>query len=203
MANILKKPAPSFTTTAVISEEFKDVSLHDYRGKYLVLFFYPMDFTQVCTSEILALSDRMEEFTQRNCDVLGVSCDSHFTHLAWIQKLKRERDLVDISIPLLADKAGKVASQYEVYNAEQGVSCRAFFVIDKEQLIREMCINDCPVALSVDELLRLVVTLQNADERVQVCADETSAQDKRGLKRRMLDQEDNEVGLKTSKTAAS
>lgn len=195
MAHLIGKPAPSFTTTAVLRQEFHNVSSEDTRGKFLVLFFYPMDFTRVCASEIAALSEQIAEFEQRSCKVLAISCDSHFTHLAWIKKLLDEKDLVDVNIPLLTDKNGKIARDYGVYNDEQGVSSRAFFLIDKMQVVRDMSINDRPVARSVEELLRLIDILGSEDKN-----DETESE-KRGLKRPLVSEDESGAPVKASKTS--
>lgn len=169
MAPVLEKLAPSFTATAVIDGEFKTISLSDYKGKYVVLFFYPMDFTFVCPTEIVAFSDRYEEFKKINCEVIGASCDSHFTHLAWINTPRNTGGLGDMNIPLVADKNGKIATDYGIYNPETGVPYRGLFIIDAHQKLRQMTINDLPVGRSVDETLRLVQAFQYTDEFGEVC----------------------------------
>lgn len=186
MAKLAGKSAPKFTATAVLRQEFSNLSLKDYCGKYVVLFFYPMDFTRVCSSEIVAFSEQIEEFKRRNCEFLGVSCDSEFSHLAWIKQLTAEKDLVDIKIPLLADKSGRIAKEYGVYNAEQGVSNRAFFLIDHNQVVRDISINDLSVGRSVEEILRLVDVLQNENQDIK-------GQLPRGVKRHVSEEDTNEA----------
>lgn len=169
MAPALEKPAPPFVGTAVIEGEFKTIKLSDYKGKYVVLFFYPLDFTFVCPTEIVAFSDRFEEFKKINCELIGASCDSHFSHLAWINTPRKNGGLGEMNIPLLADKSGKIARDYGVYNEETGVPYRGLFIIDGQQKLRQITINDLPVGRSVDETLRLVQAFQHTDECGEVC----------------------------------
>src|SRR3981081_2845149 len=114
MAAQVQKDAPDFTATAVVNEEFKQVKLSDYRGKYVVLFFYPLDFTFVCPTEIIAFSDRVSEFTKRGAQLLGVSIDSHFSHLAWIKTPRVQGGLGGIAYPLVADLNKSIARDYGV-----------------------------------------------------------------------------------------
>ncbi|GLH10932.1 hypothetical protein R5R35_000937 [Gryllus longicercus] len=165
----LQKPAPEFTGTAVVKGQFKDISLSHYKGKYVVLFFYPLDFTFVCPTEIIAFSDRAAEFSNINCEVIAASCDSHFSHLAWINTPRKKGGLGDMNIPLLADKSGKIAKAYGVLNEESGVPFRGLFIIDANQVLRQITINDLPVGRSVDETLRLVQAFQYTDEHGEVC----------------------------------
>jgi len=165
----LQKPAPAFTGTAVIDGQFKDISLSQYAGKYVVLFFYPLDFTFVCPTEIIAFSDRVDEFRRIGCEVVAASCDSHFSHLAWVNTPRKEGGLGNMSIPLLADKSGKIARAYGVYNEETGIPFRGLFIIDKKGNLRQITVNDLPVGRSVDETLRLVQAFQYTDEHGEVC----------------------------------
>lgn len=165
----LQKPAPQFSGTAVVNGAFKEIKLEDYAGKYLVLFFYPLDFTFVCPTEIIAFSDRAEEFRKIGCEVIGVSTDSHFTHLAWINTPRKQGGLGELRIPLLADKSMKIARDYGVLQEESGVPFRGLFVIDGKQNLRQITVNDLPVGRSVDETLRLVQAFQFTDEHGEVC----------------------------------
>ncbi|GFG36420.1 hypothetical protein Cfor_01779 [Coptotermes formosanus] len=165
----LQKPAPQFTSTAVVDGQFKDISLSDYKGKYVVLFFYPLDFTFVCPTEIIAYSDRAAEFKNIGCEVLAASCDSHFSHLAWVNTPRKKGGLGEMNIPLIADKAGKLARQYGVYSEETGVPFRGLFIIDGKQNLRQITVNDLPVGRSVDETLRLVQAFQFTDVHGEVC----------------------------------
>ncbi|XP_050294517.1 peroxiredoxin-like isoform X1 [Anthonomus grandis grandis] len=164
-----QQPAPVFKGTAVVNGEFKDISLEDYKGKYVVFFFYPLDFTFVCPTEIVAFSDRIEEFKKINTVVVGCSTDSHFSHLAWIQTPRKSGGLGDMKIPLLADKNLSIAKAYGVLHEASGVAFRGLFIIDGNGIIRQMTINDLPVGRSVDETLRLVQAFQFTDEHGEVC----------------------------------
>lgn len=169
MVLALQKPAPKFKGTAVINGAFKDIALEHYKGKYVVLFFYPLDFTFVCPTEIIAFSDRAEEFTKIGCEIIAASCDSHFSHLAWCKQPRKQGGLGDMNIPLLADKSGKIARDYGVYDEETGIPFRGLFIIDGKQNLRQMTVNDLPVGRSVDETLRLVQAFQYTDEHGEVC----------------------------------
>ncbi|KAG6803739.1 peroxiredoxin 1 [Apis mellifera caucasica] len=165
----LQKRAPDFRGTAVVNGEFKDISLSDYQGKYLVLFFYPLDFTFVCPTEIIAFSDRADEFEQIGCKLIAASTDSHFSHLAWVNTPRKQGGLGEMNIPLLADKSSKIARDYGVLDEESGVPFRGLFIIDDKQNLRQITINDLPVGRSVDETLRLVQAFQYTDKHGEVC----------------------------------
>jgi peroxiredoxin 1 len=165
----LAAPAPAFKGTAVVNGEFKQISLSDYSGKYLVLFFYPMDFTFVCPTEIIAFSERAHEFTSIECEVVACSTDSHFNHLAWINTPRKEGGLGEMKIPLLADKNMEISRAYGVLNEESGIDFRGLFIIDRKGNLRQITINDLPVGRSVDETLRLVQAFQYVDSHGEVC----------------------------------
>lgn len=165
----LNKPAPEFAGTAVVNGQFKEINLAQYKGKYVVLFFYPMDFTFVCPTEIIAFSDRAEEFRRINTEVIGVSTDSHFTHLAWINTPRKQGGLGEMNIPLLADKSHKISKAYDVLDEETGVPFRGLYIIDANQKLRQVTVNDLPVGRSVDETLRLVQAFQYTDIHGEVC----------------------------------
>nr|BAN20543.1 thioredoxin peroxidase 1 [Riptortus pedestris] len=165
----LQKQAPDFSGTAVINGEFKEITPSMFRGKYVVLFFYPLDFTFVCPTEIIAFSDRAAEFRQINCELIGASCDSHFSHLAWINTPRKMGGLGGLDIPLLADKNGRIARSYGIYNEETGVPFRGLFIIDGNGNLRQVTVNDLPVGRSVDETLRLVQAFQYTDVHGEVC----------------------------------
>lgn len=165
----LQKPAPAFSGTAVVGTQFKEIKLSDYKDKYLVLFFYPLDFTFVCPTEIVAYSDRAEEFRAKGCEIIACSTDSHFTHLAWINTPRKQGGLGELNIPLLADKSMKIARDYGVLQEESGVPFRGLFIIDGKGNLRQVTVNDLPVGRSVDETLRLVEAFQFTDEHGEVC----------------------------------
>ncbi|XP_034254452.1 peroxiredoxin 1-like [Thrips palmi] len=162
-------PAPDFKGISVFQNEFKEVSLNDFRGKYLVLFFYPLDFTFVCPTELIAFSDRIKEFDAINCALVGCSCDSHFSHLAFIQRSRKEGGLGGLNYPLLSDYKKEIARKYDVLLEEEGVPLRGLFIIDKEGTLRQKTVNDLPVGRSVDEVLRLVKAFQFVEEHGEVC----------------------------------
>ncbi|XP_044741242.1 peroxiredoxin 1-like isoform X2 [Chrysoperla carnea] len=163
------KRAPEFAGTAVVNGQFKDIKLDDYKGKYLVLFFYPLDFTFVCPTEIIAFSDRADEFRKIGCEVIAASTDSHFSHLAWINTSRKEGGIGNMNIPVLADKSMATARAYGVLNEETGIPFRGLYIIDGKGILRQVTINDLPVGRSVDETLRLVQAFQFTDEHGEVC----------------------------------
>jgi alkyl hydroperoxide reductase subunit AhpC len=165
----LQQPAPEFSGTAVVNGEFKTVSLADYKGKYVVLFFYPLDFTFVCPTEIIAFSDRAKEFHDIGCELIACSTDSHFSHLAWINTPRKQGGLGEMKIPLLADKSMKISRDYGVLLEEAGVTFRGLFIIDGQGKLRQITVNDLPVGRSVDETLRLVQAFQYTDKHGEVC----------------------------------
>jgi len=166
---MISKPAPEWEGTAVTSGQFKQLKLSDYLGKYLVFFFYPLDFTFVCPTEILAFNDRVEEFRKINTEVVACSVDSHFTHLAWTKTPRSEGGLGNLQIPLLSDITKKISQDYGVYLEDQGVALRGLFIIDDKGVLRQMTLNDLPVGRSVDETLRLVQAFQFTDKHGEVC----------------------------------
>jgi len=166
---VISRPAPSFEGTAVINNEFTQISLSDYIGKYVVFFFYPLDFTFVCPTEILAFSDRVEEFKNINTEVIACSIDSHFTHLAWINTPRKEGGLGKVNIPLLSDMSHRISKDYGVYLEDLGHTLRGLFIIDHRGILRQITMNDLPVGRSVDETLRLVQAFQYTDQHGEVC----------------------------------
>jgi len=166
---LIQKAAPYFEGTAVINGEFKDIKLTDYKGKYLVLFFYPLDFTFVCPTEIIAFSDRVKEFKAIGAEVLGASVDSHFSHLAWTNTPRKAGGLGTLNIPLLSDLTHKISKDYGVYLEDHGHTLRGLFIIDDKGVLRQITMNDLPVGRSVDETLRLVQAFQYTDAHGEVC----------------------------------
>ena len=170
MSRLVGLPAPDFTATAVVDQEFKTVSLADYRGKYVVLFFYPLDFTFVCPTEITAFSDRYADFSSRNTEVLGVSVDSQFSHLAWVQTDRKNGGLGDLNYPLVADLKKDIARDYNVLDEEAGIALRGLLIIGPDGVIRHSTINFLPVGRSVDETLRVLQAFQYVDSHPdEVC----------------------------------
>ncbi len=159
--------APDFTATAVVDQEFKEISLSQYRGKYVVLFFYPLDFTFVCPTEITAFSDRYADFSAKNTEVLAVSVDSKYSHLAWIQTPRNQGGIGDIAYPLVADLKKEICASYNVLN-EDGEADRGLFIINPQGMVMHMTVNKAPVGRNVDETLRVLQAYQyveaNPDE---------------------------------------
>jgi alkyl hydroperoxide reductase subunit AhpC len=169
MSVLVTKSAPDFKAQAVMPDgSFKEVSLSDYRGKYVLLFFYPLDFTFVCPTEIIAFSDRANEFAQLGVQILGCSVDSHFTHLAWRNVPRNEGGLGAIEYPLIADLNKEIGKAYDVCLAG-GICLRGLFLIDKGGVVRHQVVNDLPLGRSVDEALRMVQALQYVEAHGEVC----------------------------------
>ena len=170
MSCLVTKQAPDFTATAVMPDNCmkEDFKLSDYRGKYVILFFYPLDFTFVCPSEILAFDKNLAKFKERNCEVIGVSVDSPFSHWAWKNTPVKEGGIGNIQYPLVADLDKSISRRYGVL-LDMGVSLRGTFLIDKEGIVRHMVVNDLPLGRSIDEALRMVDALRFHEEHGDVC----------------------------------
>ena len=169
MSAQVQQMAPDFTAKAVVGNEFQDLSLSDYRGKCVVLFFYPLDFTFVCPTEIVAFSDRIKAFEKRNAQVLGVSVDSHYTHLAWKGTPRRDGGLGAIHFPIVSDLNKTISRSYGVLLEEAGVALRGLFVIDREGIIRHVTVNDLPLGRNIEEVLRVLDALQSYEQHGEVC----------------------------------
>ena len=166
---LVTKEAPDFTATAVMPDDsFQELTLSSYRGKYVVLFFYPMDFTFVCPSEIIAFDRRLEEFRKRNCEVIGVSVDSQHTHYAWKHTPRDRGGIGDIQYPLVSDITKQISRYYDVL-LNESVALRGLFLIDKDGIVRHALLNDDPIGRSVDEALRVLEALQYSEEHGVVC----------------------------------
>lgn len=170
MSVLVTKQAPDFTAAAVmpdgtINEEFK---LSDLRGKYVVVFFWPLDFTFVCPSEIIAHNNRMERFKELGVEVVGVSIDSQFTHYAWRETPVENGGIGKVKFPLVADVKHEIVQAYGVEHPG-GVALRASFLIDKNGVVQHQVVNNLPLGRNVDEMLRLVEALQFTEEFGEVC----------------------------------
>lgn len=161
--------APEFKTQAVVNGSFKQVCLDDFKGKWKILFFYPLDFTFVCPTEITAFSDSIDRFKELNCEVLGCSTDSRFSHLAWIRQKRAEGGLGDIKYPLLEDFTKKISFDYGVLVEQAGVALRGLFIIDDNNVIQHATINNLGVGRSVEETLRLLEAFQYVAKHGEVC----------------------------------
>jgi len=172
MPAIIGQKAPAFKGQAVVDGVIKEISIDDYKGKYLVFFFYPLDFTFVCPTELVAFSDRIKDFEAINCAVVGCSVDSHFSHLAWANTPRNQGGLGGCKFPLLADLTKAISKDYEVLiedGPDAGVALRGLFIISPDGTLRQKTVNDLPVGRSVDETLRLVKAFQFTDEHGEVC----------------------------------
>ena len=190
MSVLVGKQAPDFVAEAVVNGDFKDkFKLSDYRGKkYVLLFFYPLDFTFVCPTELHAFQEHIEEFKKRNCEVIGCSVDSKFSHFAWLNTPKKEGGIEGVKYPLVSDINKTIARDYDVLIQQSGVALRGAFLIDKEGVVRQQTINDLPLGRYVPEFIRLLDALQYTEEHGEVCpanwkkGDKAMKADKSGLK---------------------
>ncbi|MBD3401840.1 redoxin domain-containing protein [candidate division GN15 bacterium] len=169
MSVLVTKPAPDFTAQAVMPDNsFQEVTLSDYKGKYVVLFFYPLDFTFVCPSEIIAFDKRLDEFRDKNCEVIGASVDSHYTHWAWKNTPRKEGGIGNVQYPLVADLTKNISRDYGVLINDE-VALRGLFLLDRDGIVRHAVVNDLPLGRSVDEALRVLNALQYTEEHGEVC----------------------------------
>jgi peroxiredoxin (alkyl hydroperoxide reductase subunit C) len=170
MCNLVTKEAPDFSAQAVMPDNsFAELTLSSYRGKYVVLFFYPLDFTFVCPSEIIAFDKALSRFEGKNAQVIGVSVDSHFTHWAWKNTPRDQGGIGQINYPLVADLKKDISRDYGVLLDDEGIALRGLFLIDKEGVIRHGLVNDLPLGRSVDEALRVLEALQFTEQHGEVC----------------------------------
>ncbi len=171
MSVLVAKSAPDFTAPAVmpdgtINEAFK---LSDLRGKYVVLFFWPLDFTFVCPTEIIAHDKRLDQFRERKVEVVGVSIDSQFTHFAWRNTPVREGGIGQIQYPMVADVKHEITRAYGIEHPDEGVAMRASFLINREGIVQHQVVNNLPLGRNVDEMVRMVDALQFSEEHGEVC----------------------------------
>ncbi len=190
MPAMVSKTAPVFEATAVMpdnsfNENFK---LEDYRGKHVVLFFWPLDFTFVCPTEILEFNNQLSEFEKRGVQVVGVSTDSHFSHLAWKNQDVKIGGIGDIRYPLVSDFAKTISRDYGVLLEDEGVALRGSFLIDREGVLQHAVINNLPLGRNIHEMIRMVDALQFTEKYGEVCpanweeGKESMKADQEGLK---------------------
>ena len=166
---LVQQRAPDFSATAVVNKDFKPITMSQYKGKWVILFFYPLDFTFVCPTEIIAFSDRHSEFAALNCQLLTASIDSEYSHLAWVNTPRESGGLGNINIPMIADVTKTISAAYGVLLPQAGVALRGLFIIDPQGVVRQSTINDLPIGRSVDETLRLLKALQFVEKHGEVC----------------------------------
>jgi alkyl hydroperoxide reductase subunit AhpC len=168
MTAFVTQPAPEFKAKALVNGEFKEVALSDYKGKKVVLFFYPLDFTFVCPTEILAFSDARKEFEARNTQVIGVSVDSHFSHWAWANTPRKEGGIQGVTFPLVSDLNKTIAQDYGVL-LPAGICLRGLFIINTKGELKHITVNHNDLGRSVDEVLRLLDAIDFTEEHGEVC----------------------------------
>ena len=161
--------APAWNADAVVGTDFKNLSSDDYKGKWKVLFFYPLDFTFVCPTEIVAFSNAVDKFKSLNAEVIACSIDSKFSHLAWTKQPRSEGGLGGVNFPILADTTKKIAQDYGVLLEGAGIALRGLFIIDDNDVVQHSTINNLPVGRNVDEALRLVEAYQFTAQHGEVC----------------------------------
>lgn len=166
--SLVQKPAPDFKTDALVGEEFKTISLNDFRGKWVCLFFYPLDFTFVCPTEITAFDDAYKGFKENGCEIVGCSVDSKFTHLAWAKTPRKEGGIGKLQFPLLADMTKKIGEQYGVL-LEAGITLRGLFLINPQGVVQYQLVHDLGVGRNVEEVLRVLKGLQENAKTGEVC----------------------------------
>jgi len=170
MGVLVGKQAPEFEAVAVekdrIIEGFK---LSDFKGQYVVLFFYPLDFTFVCPTELHAFNERLNEFEEKNVKLIGVSIDSHFSHLAWLDTPKSKGGIEGVAYPIVSDINKTISRDYDVLVEDAGIAYRGLFLLDKDHIVRHQVVNDLPLGRNVSETLRMVDALQFTEEHGEVC----------------------------------
>jgi peroxiredoxin (alkyl hydroperoxide reductase subunit C) len=170
MSTLVMQKAPSFQAAAVMSDNSirEDFSLAELRGRYTVLFFYPYDFSYVCPSELLALDSRIKQFDERECEVVGVSVDSHFTHLAWKKTAMEEGGIGSVRFPLVSDLTKQISRDYGVLS-DEAVALRATFLIDREGVVRHQVVNDPDIGRKIEDTLRTLDALRLVERTGKVC----------------------------------
>ncbi|MBF0489075.1 MAG: peroxiredoxin [Candidatus Omnitrophica bacterium] len=188
MSVLVGKQAPDFKAIAVQGQNLiQDFSLSSLKGKYVVLFFYPLDFTFVCPTELHAFSEKLDEFRKRETEVVGVSVDSHFSHLCWLRTPKIKGGIEGVAYPIVSDINKTIARDYDVLVDGAGIAYRGLFLIDKKGVVRHQVVNDLPLGRSVDETLRMVDALRFFENNGEVCpanwhkGDKAMKADQKGL----------------------
>jgi peroxiredoxin (alkyl hydroperoxide reductase subunit C) len=169
MCNLVAQEAPDFTAQAVMpNNSFEELKLSSYRGKYVVLFFYPLDFTFVCPSEIIAFDSALARFKEKNAEVVGASVDSAYTHLAWKNTPREKGGIGNVQFPLVSDITKEISTSYGVL-LNGSVALRGLFLIDREGIVRHALVNDLPLGRNVDEAIRMLDALQFFEKHGDVC----------------------------------
>jgi len=167
---LIGKTAPFFSAKAVIKDKIvNEFSLRDFLGKYVIFFFYPLDFTFVCPTELHAFQEQIEEFKKRNAQVVGCSVDSEYSHIAWLNTPKNRGGIEGVEYPIVSDIHKVISKNYQVLKEDEGIAFRGQFLIDKQGIIRHQLINDLPIGRSVEEILRLLDALISFEKHGEVC----------------------------------
>ena len=169
METLVGKKAPYFEAEATIGQDFKKITLNDYKGKYLCLFFYPLDFTFVCPTELHAFSDKMDEFKKRNCELLACSVDSKFSHAAWLRTPRNQGGIEGVKYPILSDIQKTIARSYGTLFEDGGIAFRGLFLINKDGVVQHALVNNLPLGRNVDEAVRVLDAIQYNEENGEVC----------------------------------
>ena len=169
METLVGKKAPYFEGDAAVGGEFKKISLNDFKGKHLCLFFYPLDFTFVCPTELHAFSDKLEEFTKRNCELVACSIDSKFSHAAWLKTPRNQGGIEGVRYPIISDINKTIARSYGTLFEDAGVAFRGLFLINKDGIVQHVTLNNLPLGRNVDEVLRVVDAMQHNEQHGEVC----------------------------------
>ncbi len=170
MNNLVGKKAPEFTAKAVVKGQIVDeFSLREFLGRYVLFFFYPLDFTFVCPTELHAFQEKAEEFEKRNTQIIGCSVDSWFSHLAWLNTPRSKGGIEGVEYPLVSDINKQIARMYHVLKEDDGIAYRGLFLIDKQGTVRHQLVNDLPLGRSVDEALRMIDALIYFENHGEVC----------------------------------
>ncbi len=169
MATLVGKPAPKFKAQAIVKGQIKEVSLDDYKGKWVVLFFYPLDFTFVCPTEITGFADRVADFQSRGAEVIGVSIDSQYSHLAWYNTPRNKGGIAGTDYPVMADVTKQISRDYGVLMEDKGIALRGLFIINPDGVVVNETVNFLGVGRNVDETLRLIDAFQHNAKTGEVC----------------------------------
>ncbi|MEX1012997.1 MAG: peroxiredoxin [Waddliaceae bacterium] len=190
MGVLVGKPAPKFNAKAVVGNKIVDnFNLDQFEGKYVVLFFYPLDFTFVCPTELHAFQEKLAEFEKRNATVIACSVDSCYSHYAWLNTKKTNGGIEGITYPIISDINKDIARSYDVLHADEGVAFRGLFLIDMKGVVRHQIVNDLPLGRSVDEALRILDALNFFETNGEVCpanwnnGEKSMQPDQEGLKK--------------------
>lgn len=178
---IIGQPAPTFSCDAIVNNQIKTVSLNDFANQYKFLFFYPLNFTFVCPTELHALQENLDQFKKRNTQILGVSVDSVYSHLSWLNTPKNVGGIAGIQFPLLSDIKKTISHSYGVLKEDAGVALRGVFLLDKENIVQHASINNLGLGRSIPELIRLVDALAHVQTNGEVCPANWNA-DKKAMK---------------------